>query len=309
MVKFSYLEHDFGPCILYKTTENPIPRSVLVISNYGNTDATIHCLYDSQPHLDVRFRAGVLIPGCTTEAIVEFKPQKVAKHREEVIFEINGCYRQVVVVKGEGAKMKLELVDPTQKTVNLGMLQIGSKKKKSCSTKTVAIVNRSPSDLRPIFTFSPSLKVPALQHEGIVTIEPAKEVLLKANGGTCNLVVTFKPTSRVPHFSEPVKLECLGFSEPLFVLTGSCQGLELSLDSDHLPFGAVMQDSCSSRKLCMINTGDIGATFKWEKEKFGPEFSISPAEGFISSGKQVNIHDNSYSFQHYNYVIYTSRYQ
>ena len=288
MVNFSYLEHDFGPCILYKTTENPIPRSVLVISNGGESDVTIHCLYESKPHLKVRFRSTVLIPGCSTEAIIEFKPQKVTKHSEAVTFEINGCYHKVVTIKGEGAKMKIELANPVQKTVNLGVLQIGNKKKNQCS-KTVGIVNRSPSDLRPIFTFAPSLRVPALQQEYIVTIEPAGEVLLKANDGTCNVIVTFKPTSRVPHFSEPVKLECLGFSESLFVLTGSCQGLEVSLDTDHIPFGAVMQDSCSSRKLCMLNTGDIGATFHWEQDQFGPEFSISPSEGFISSGKQVRV--------------------
>lgn len=285
-VVFSFLEHDFGPCILYKTTENPIPRKILVISNNGSSDATIHCLYESQLHLDVRFRSAVLIPGCSTNAIIEFKPQKVAKHSEAVTFEINGCYHKVVTVKGEGSKMRIELADPTQKTVNLGVLQIGNKKKSECC-KTVGIVNHSLSDLRPIFTFAPSLRVPALQHEGIVAIEPSGEVLLKANGGRCNLVVMFYPTSRVPHFSEPVKLECLGFSEPLFVLTGSCQGLELSLDTDHIPFGAVVQDSCSSRKLCMLNTGDIGAAFCWELKKFGPEFTISPSEGFISSGKHV----------------------
>jgi len=288
-VDFSFLEHDFGPCILYKTTDNPIPRKILTISNKGSSDATIHCQYVSQPHLNVRFRSKVLIPGCSTEAIIEFKPQNVAKYREAVTFEINGCYHKVVTVKGEGAKMKVELLDPSQKTINLGVLQIANKKATHC-TKVVGVVNRSPSDLRPIFSFSPSLKFPPLQQEGIMTIEPAGEVLLKANGGVCNLVVTFRPNLRVPHFSEPVKLECLGFSEPLFVLTGSCQGLDLSLDTDQIPFGAVMQDSCSSRKLCLVNSGDIGTTFCWEADKFGPEFSISPTEGFISSGKQVGMY-------------------
>lgn len=283
---FSFLEYNFGPCILYKTTENPIPRSTLVITNKGDKELTVHCLYESRPHLDVRFKSSVLAPMSKTEAIIEFKPQKVAKHCEEITFEINGCFHKVVTIKGEGAKMRIELANPAQRTVNLGALQIGSTDKTS-SSRTIKIVNQSPSDLSPTLSFAPSSSVPALQQDGVITIEPAGEILLRANGGLCNIIVTFKPRSRVPRFSEPVKLECLGFSEPLFVLTGSCQGLEVSLDTDHIPFGAVVQDSFSSRKICMMNTGDIGASFSWNTEAFGPEFSVSPKEGFISSGKQV----------------------
>lgn len=51
----------------------------------------------------------------------------------------------------------------------------------------------------------------------------------------------------------------VGLSHPLFVVSGSCQGIEFSLDSDHLPFGAVVVGSSSSRKLIMSNLGDIGA--------------------------------------------------
>lgn len=286
-LQFSYLEYNFGPCILYKTTENPIPRSTLVITNQGNKQLTVHCLYESQSHLSVRFKSSVLAPGNKTEAIIEFKPQKVAKHCEAITFEINGCFHKVVTIRGEGAKMKIELANPMHKAVNFGVLRIGSTDK-TYSSKTVTIVNQSPSDLSPTLSFAPSSSVPALQQEGVITIEPVGEILLQANGGSCNITIRFSPKSRVPRFSEPVKLECLGFSEPLFVLTGSCQGLEVSLDTDHMPFGAVVQDSSSSRKMCLMNTGDIGAAFNWDTEAFGPEFSITPKEGYISSGKQVS---------------------
>lgn len=48
-------------------------------------------------------------------------------------------------------------------------------------------------------------------------------------------------------------------SQPLVVVTGSCHGLEVTLDSNHLPFGAVVQHSQSSRRVLMMNSGDIGA--------------------------------------------------
>ena len=54
-------------------------------------------------------------------------------------------------------------------------------------------------------------------------------------------------------------MECAGLSQPLFVVGGCCQGIEISLDTDYIPFGSVVQKSSSSRKLIMHNTGDIGA--------------------------------------------------
>lgn len=71
------------------------------------------------------------------------------------------------------------------------------------------------------------------------------------------------------------------------MLSGSCQGLEISLDSESVPFGAVVQRSWSSRRLVMSNTGDIGARFRWDPRAFAPDFSVSPAQGYISPGMQV----------------------
>lgn len=85
-----------------------------------------------------------------------------------------------------------------------------------------------------------------------------------------------------------VMLECAGMSQPIFVVTGSCQGIEISLDSDSVPFGAVVLGSRSTRKLIMHNTGDIGAAFTWNIEKFQPDFSISPVKGYISPGMEVS---------------------
>jgi hydrocephalus-inducing protein len=64
-----------------------------------------------------------------------------------------------------------------------------------------------------------------------------------------------------------VHLECAGLFQTLFVVTGSCQGLEVSLDADSVPFGAVVQNSSSSRQIIMNNTGDVGARFSTD-DKF-----------------------------------------
>ena len=54
-------------------------------------------------------------------------------------------------------------------------------------------------------------------------------------------------------------LECSGLSRPLFVVTGSCHGIEINLDNNHIPFGAVVLQSQSNRRVLLLNTGDIGA--------------------------------------------------
>jgi len=56
-----------------------------------------------------------------------------------------------------------------------------------------------------------------------------------------------------------VHLECAGVFQTLFVVTGSCQGLEIALDVDSVTFGAVVQNSSSARQFIMNNTGDVGA--------------------------------------------------
>ena len=54
-------------------------------------------------------------------------------------------------------------------------------------------------------------------------------------------------------------MEAHGQSHPLFVVSGSCHGVELALDSNHVPFGAVVKSSQSTRRVLLMNTGDIGA--------------------------------------------------
>ena len=282
---FSFEECDFGPCILYHM-DMPAQQKTLYITNTGDKELNIHCDFKLLPHLSLKFESCLLSSGQTAEATFEFRPQDTISYSETVTFEVNGYYQKSIIIKGQGTRMKLELANPAQKIVKFGALWIGLEGRVQ-SSKTVVLVNRSPTPLSPSLSIIPSSSIPALQEEGVLTVHPVGNIPLKANGGSCDVTVTFSPTCRVPQFSEEVTLECLGTSKPLFVVTGSCQSLEISIDPDFVPFGTVVQDSSSSRKLLMINSGDIGAAFCWETRGFGPNFSISPKEGYISSGMQV----------------------
>lgn len=45
--------------------------------------------------------------------------------------------------------------------------------------------------------------------------------------------------------------------QPVFVLSGCCQGMEVALDTEAIAFGSVVQKSQSNRKLIMSNTGKL----------------------------------------------------
>lgn len=54
-------------------------------------------------------------------------------------------------------------------------------------------------------------------------------------------------------------MEWMGLLRPLFLLSGCCQALEISLDQDHLPFGPVVYQTQATKRILMMNTGDVGA--------------------------------------------------
>lgn len=90
-------------------------------------------------------------------------------------------------------------------------------------------------------------------------MSPTGEVTLKSGGGRCSIELLFSPCYRLPPFKEELQLECLGTVRPLLVVQGCCHGIEVQLDQNHLPFGAVAKGSQVSRRIVMSNTGDMGA--------------------------------------------------
>uniref|UniRef100_A0A8C8B419 HYDIN protein n=1 Tax=Otus sunia TaxID=257818 RepID=A0A8C8B419_9STRI len=278
-VHFSTTRLNFGTCFIYHAGMAPSCQT-LVITNQADKDVSLSCLFTSTAHLHVDFPGYVLRPGGTVEVPITFYPREVASYHELIPFEINGLCQQTIEVRGRGMEMKVDVVEPQGKVVKLGALSIGQTVK-----KIVTIANNSAAPL----TFKLSLKstMPELQEAGVLCLKPTNELSLKPKGETCKVEVTFSPKCRIQPFAEEVMLECSGLVRSLFAVRGSCQGTHVSLDQEHLSFGAVAQQSYTSRHLTMQNTGDIGVKFKWDIKSFKPDFSISPTKGYISPGMDV----------------------
>ncbi|XP_054934895.1 hydrocephalus-inducing protein homolog [Physeter macrocephalus] len=278
-VHFSFTSYNFGTCFICQAGMPPY-KQILVVTNKEETSMSLECLYANTSHLEVNFRVDVVKPGETLEIPIIFYPRESINYRELIPFEINGLSQQVVEIKGKGTEMKILVLDPANKIVKLGAVLPGQVAK-----KTISIMNNSQAQLT--FTLSVLFSIPELQEPKVITLTPFRNITLKPKE-VRKLEVNFAPKKRVPPFSEEVFMECMGLLRPLFLLSGCCQALEISLDQEHLPFGPVVCQTRATRRVLMLNTGDVGARFKWDAKKFQPHFSISPEEGYITAGMEVS---------------------
>ncbi|KAB0347974.1 hypothetical protein FD754_012831 [Muntiacus muntjak] len=277
-VHFSFTSYNFGTCFIYQAGMPPYKQTLLV-TNKEETAMSLDCLYTNTSHLEVNFRVDVIKPGKTLEIPITFYPREAISYRELIPFEINGLSQQVVEIKGKGTEMKILVLDPANKILKLGAILPGQVVK-----KMVSIMNNSQAQL----TFNLSVMFSAeLQETKVITLSPFRNITMKPKE-VRKLEVTFTPLKRVPPFSEEVFMECMGLLRPLFLISGCCQALEISLDQEHLPFGPVVCQTQATRRILMLNTGDVGARFKWDARKLEPPFSISPEEGYITAGMEVS---------------------
>ncbi|XP_059507551.1 hydrocephalus-inducing protein homolog [Stegostoma tigrinum] len=277
----SFTKYNFGPCFIYNAGMTP-SKKTLIITNKQEQAIGLDCLFPNNSYLEVKFQPCALAPKKSVEAVIIFYPREPIKYQEVVTFEINGLTQQSVKIFGQGAEMKIEVVNHKDKVVDLQAPRVGQVVK-----KVVPIVNRSRVPLTFTLAVNPNQQL--LQNPKVLSLSPLTSIKLDAQGGTCDVVVTFSPTYRIPQFAEEVMMECVGVSKPLFVIRGCCQGIEISLDQNCIAFGSVVLRSSVTRLIVLENIGDIGASFKWDVEKFKPHFSISPVEGYISPGMQVSL--------------------
>ncbi|KAK6983379.1 hydrocephalus-inducing protein, partial [Biomphalaria glabrata] len=280
-LQFSFKSHNFGNCFIYKTgVDLPKQQIILKLINKDKKEVSVDCLSVPTSQLAFKFEACVIPPNKKKKVTFSFTPTQPIKYQETVVFEINGLTKQKIEFFGVGHEMKIEVDDPAHKCVNLGAKMVGDNVR-----KFIPVVNNSPAPITFNLALTPT--EPALQQKEVLSIAPKEQITLEANGGTTKVEVWFRPKARIPQFTEEVLMECAGMSQPLFVVKGSCLGMEINLDSDYLAFGTVYQRSSSTRKLVMTNSGDMNSKFRWDIKRFKPDFSISPVEGYITPGMEV----------------------
>lgn len=267
MLKFNPNLIDFGINILSKPGITPA-TATLEITNQDVRDISFDIVSPELPWLEIPRGLTVVAPGDVVKLTASFIPRDSIIYSENIQFEINGLSIIGIPVTGEGSELKIE---SDQRSVNFGSLRIGS-----VVIKTAKITNKS--KIPVIFTFA-SPSIANLSQIGF-SFSNTEEVLLRPKG-VFNFDIKFQPRRRIPPFSEEIMIESLGILKPLFIIQGACQGTDVRLENDTLPFGAVVQKSSTTRKIQLQNIGDIGAKFCWDVKKFLPDFSITPTDGYV----------------------------
>ncbi|EFC47717.1 hypothetical protein NAEGRDRAFT_78704 [Naegleria gruberi] len=276
-INFSFLQYDFGAHFLYHQGMDKSPSTMLKIENCDEKDISFEMLYDNKPHLEVEASATVLKPGESRQIKVYFRPREIKLYKETVMFEINGLYKTSVIFTGEGTASKVELSNPVDKVINLGSIRGGE-----VITKYVNIVNKSK------ITANVSLLKETLDQlaKCYITLSPKTAFSIHPRQ-EAQIGLTFKPESRLSTFNVELNAYIDGRIKLLSNVTGSCQGVEVKLNTSTIAFGPVVQNTVVVSRAIIENTGDIGVNYKWNTKGLYSAFSIKPLQGFIPPNEEA----------------------
>ena len=175
----------------------------------------------------------------------------------------------------------MDLQNPAQALVSFGSLRVGQE-----VSRRVRLVNRSKR--AAMITLSEVVEAGTGRLEDrAVTVFPKGPLLLPAGRGGMDIEMQFHPLRRYEPFNEELRLSVAGSERKLLNVTGSCQAIEVTLGADSLPFGTVCEGCSVTKKLQIENSGDLGASFRWDNSAFMPNFSVTPTDGFLAPHASV----------------------
>lgn len=287
LVEFGFQAYDFGACFVARPGDGSESQSetvsLRISNNEMDADITIDCPFEKTHHLNVEFEATVLRPHSAIDVPITFSPGSIAAYHDVVQFEVNGLYRVNIEFRGEGVHLNVGLADPKQSLVKFGSLSVGQS-----VARSVRLVNRSKRAATVEFEqmSDPLVGAGRLEHR-CISYYPTRAVTLQPREST-HVELRFSPMSRIASFSEELRMRVNGgAARRLLTIQGACLGVEVTMETDCLPFGAVCEGSSVTRKLQLENSGDLVTIFKWDAILFAPNFSISPTEGVLAPHSQI----------------------
>ena len=281
-LRFSFMHHDFD----YAFVTPPggtvvVEETVLTVMNHDpSSNISIECIFQKSRALAVDCPPTVIKPGEALDVPIRFAPREVKDYAFIVPFLINGSSKVPINITGKGIHARIELVNGSQRRTNFGVVNVGSS-----STRSVALVNRSKKAV-PLQLLEAGEHGSGNLSDRCISFAPSGEFLIEPRA-IANIQLVFDPSKRISQFSEDLLVRYAGVTKSLLNVSGKSQGIEISLDSDSLPFGVVVKDSQKIKKLTLENVGDIGISFQWMEATFGPHFSIIPLSGKLLPGTEA----------------------
>lgn len=279
LLKFSKQHIDFGTRFIHKV--GMLPTTIPIkITNEDLREISYDVIFPTSNVFDLSRGPNNLAPGASAELEISFYPRAQMQYSDVIKVEINGLSVVELTLKGEGAHFRVEPMHSEHRSINFGAVRVGH-----TVSRQIKMINKS--EIPATFSLGPPAAIESLLSHSI-SMSAYADITLRPKG-VYTLDLKFQPSIRIPPFSEELYLEAPGMSKPMVIVQGACQGIDIKLENDTLPFGAVVSKSFTTRRLQLQNFGDIGAKFRWEGAKFQPDFSITPTEGYISPGMEIPI--------------------
>jgi hydrocephalus-inducing protein len=280
-LKFLFMNHDFGDCFITSPGGlTVVEEKILTLKNSDPiSNISVECLFAKIRTLAVECPPTVIAPGEELVIPIRFTPREIKDYQFAIPFLINGTSRVSVNVTGKGIHARLELVNGSQRKVSFGVASLGT-----TIQRTVMIVNKSkralPIQLLQNGEYQNNLSDIDISYQPteLVTLQPKE---------TFPISVKFAPNKRISLFNEDLLIKYAGITRTLCTLSGRSQGIEVKLDTDSIPFGLVVLNSQKVKKLTLENVGDLTVNFQWDKNSFGPHFTITPLYGKVLPGNEM----------------------
>ena len=279
---FSFVRYDFGPCFINKPGVPPIAEeTVLRVANHDPMrNISLDCTMEKSRVLEVRHDPCVLSPGEHVDIVLALTPRDQTAYAFPVPFLCNGSSTVTVDVFGRGVPARLELANPSQANVSFGAVREGDE-----AVRQVRLINRSARALP--FELIDEEHLSAGRLEACDVRFFPRHVPALGVKEAVTLELRFAPRRRMAPFNEDLFVYYAGEKRKLLSVAGQSTGMDISLETDTLPFPKVCEGSQLTRKLQLENRGDMPARFRWQVPTFGQHFSISPVEGVVPAGSEL----------------------
>jgi hydrocephalus-inducing protein len=274
---------DFGELTLTKGTASK--TLFLEFTNFDKKPLSIECEMAKNDFLEVQLPFGQsLLPFDDNKenklrVPVIFKPKSEQKSSSIILFYINGRHKIEISVKGEAINCLYELANAQEMLVDFGIVSLLSRQAKSVSVRNFS---KAPLHL----TFDVEEQLGKLAAQGL-TLNTTSIIVPRR--GTAAIDITFAPLQRQRQFTMPLKASPVDNPDPmdLCMITGACFAADVKLIEDAVNFGPVVANSYLTKKLQIINSGDLSAEYSWDLPVNILAFTISPLKGLIMPSEQL----------------------
>lgn len=234
----------------------------------------------------------VVRPKETARLKLLFAPTETRHYEDVLELCLNKVQTTRLPIVGEGVAPRVEVANPFAK---FGTVRVGESRSVEVRLQCLSMISTPVSFARAMDEDleSKGLSIALPGHSGSNggTATAFSTSLVLKPKETVTVIITFAPTHRMSEFNREVKMLVCGVELPFVSVSGSCADAEVHLDTAHLVFRDIVIGASATRKVVILNSGDISQKFSWlnslQQLKPAGEWTVIPSTGFVRAHAEV----------------------